>query len=214
MGTDNFFHKRKAKSFERKPPSKATRKRLLIVCEGSKTEPHYFKEMRQELRLKTADVTVCGEECGSDPVSVFKYAVQKFEEEECKYDEVYCIIDTDDHKNLSQALTLIRQKGNPFVSIVSSPCFEFWLILHHLPHQKSFRATSTKSIGQVVESALRKLDKAYQKGKPGVWGRYRSKVDSALVNSKAIHKVAKSTGNLNPSTEIHVVVESLLALKG
>ena len=84
MGTDNLFHKRKAKSYERKPGNKPTRQRLLIVCEGSKTEPHYFKEMRHELRLKTADVTVCGEECGSDPVSVFNYAVKKFEEEDCK----------------------------------------------------------------------------------------------------------------------------------
>lgn len=213
MGTDNLFHKRKAKSYERKPGNKPTRQRLLIVCEGSKTEPHYFKEMRHELRLKTADVTVCGEECGSDPVSVFNYALQKFEEEDCKYDSVYCVIDTDEHKNLGEALKLVREKGAPFVPIVSSPCFEFWLILHHGPHTTSFRATSTKSIGDVVESALRKLDKIYQKGKSGVWARYRSKLDAAIQNSKAIHKVAKSTGNQNPSTEIHLVVEALMALK-
>lgn len=213
MGTDNLHHKRKAKSYERKLGKKPPGMRLLIVCEGSKTEPHYFSELRQDQRLKTANIRICGKECGSDPVSVVKYAEKIFDDEAGAYDRVYCVMDTDTHANLDRALKLIEARGNPFIAIVSSPCFEFWLMLHHLLHQTSFRATSTKSIGEVVESALRKLDKAYTKGKPGVWARYKDKLTTALDNSKKVHKVAQATGNTNPSTEVHVVVEAMMTLK-
>ena len=213
MGSNNHQKKRGADSYERKPADKSARKRLLVVCEGSKTEPHYFKDMRHDLRLKTADVMVCGKECGSDPVSVYNYAVKTFEEDDLGYDLVFCVIDTDDHKNLDQALELIDVKGPPFTAIVSSPCFEFWLMLHYVNHVKSFRATSTKSIGGVVESALKKLDKSYAKGRAGAWLRYKDKLDVAIANAKSLHKTAIATGNRNPSTEVHIVVEEMMALK-
>ena len=187
---------------------------MLIVCEGSKTEPHYFEEIRQDLRLQVASVKVCGKECGSDPVSVFKYAQKAYEAEDCAYDTVYCVIDTDSHSNLNAALAQIKSKGSPYVAIVSSPCFEYWLILHYELHQKAFSATSKKSIGDVVGSALRKHDKSYSKGKPGVWARYKGRLPTALNNSKIVLKTAKKNASINPSTEIHLVVEAMMSLRG
>lgn len=44
MGTDDIFKKRKRKrEYERKRFQKAIRERILIVCEGEKTEPLYFE---------------------------------------------------------------------------------------------------------------------------------------------------------------------------
>jgi hypothetical protein len=100
-----------AKSFERPKSSKTPAKRYLIVCEGSKTEPNYFKEMRHHLKLRTATIEICGKECGSDPVSVYQYAEKIYDEEkDVSYDSVYCVIDKDDHKNLNEALALIKSK--------------------------------------------------------------------------------------------------------
>lgn len=48
MGTDDLFHKRKqrrATSLQRKKALKAPYDRVLIVCEGAKTEPNYFREI-------------------------------------------------------------------------------------------------------------------------------------------------------------------------
>jgi hypothetical protein len=47
MGSDNLFHKRKARQIEslrRKKARRASYETVLIVCEGEKTEPNYFKE--------------------------------------------------------------------------------------------------------------------------------------------------------------------------
>lgn len=72
MGKDDLFHKRKkrlAASLQRKRILKAPYDRVLIVCEGAKTEPNYFREIRDAYRLSTANIDICGEECAhSDDV--------------------------------------------------------------------------------------------------------------------------------------------------
>ena len=48
MGTDNLFHKRKAKAAidtQRRKSNRESYDKVLIVCEGDKTEPLYFSEL-------------------------------------------------------------------------------------------------------------------------------------------------------------------------
>lgn len=55
MGTDNLFHKkkkRKAESLRRRRAMKASYDVILIVCEGAKTEPNYFTEVKFSLFLQ------------------------------------------------------------------------------------------------------------------------------------------------------------------
>jgi hypothetical protein len=212
MGTDNIHHKKKAKSFERNKPVKEAGKRFLIVCEGEKTEPNYFKEIRHNLRLQTATVEICGE-CGSDPVSVYQHAVELFEKEKgASFDSVFCIIDKDSHKNLDKAIRLIKSREGRFVAVLSYPCFEYWLLLHHVLYRESFVGTAKKSIADVVLSELKKHDKAYTKGGRGVWLRYKDKLSFALGNSREMKKIADASGNPNPSTNVHELVELLISL--
>jgi hypothetical protein len=78
MGTDNLFHKRKAKQakdLQRRQARRAAYDKVLIVCEGEQTEPNYFNELKDYYRLHSANVRVTGE-CGSDPMSVVGYARQ------------------------------------------------------------------------------------------------------------------------------------------
>lgn len=213
MGTDNIHKAKKAKSFERRKENKEAGKRYLIVCEGSKTEPNYFRELRHNLRLQTATIEICGEECGSDPVSVYQHATRLYEKEKgATYDTVYCVIDKDDHKNLSRAIELIKSKGNKFVAILSYPCFEYWLLLHYVLHRESFVKTAKKSIGEMVISALKKFDKSYSKGNSGIWIKYKDKLQFALENSREMKKTADASGNPNPSTNIHELIELLISI--
>ena len=50
MGCDDLFKKRKAKKLkdhQRKVAIREPYDRVLIVCEGEKTEPSYFMELRE-----------------------------------------------------------------------------------------------------------------------------------------------------------------------
>ncbi len=98
MGTDNLFHKRKAKNskeLQRRASRRDPYKKILIVCEGEKTEPKYFEDIREYYRLNTVNVEVRGD-CGSDPMSVVNFAKQRFREEKDAgdpFEQVYCVFD-------------------------------------------------------------------------------------------------------------------------
>lgn len=132
MGTDDLFHKRKAKKTKDLKRRKARREpfaKVLIVCEGEKTEPHYFNGLKDHYRLNSANVEVCADR-GSDPLGIYTFALERYEQEQVAgdpFDKVFCVFDKDNHTNFSQALDAIRdaEPRNTFVAVHSVPCFEF-----------------------------------------------------------------------------------------
>jgi len=77
MGSDDLFHKRKAKRAEEHRREIARRdpyERILIVCEGEKTEPNYFRWLRDRFRLNSANIVIADKRGGLDPKSLlFKF---------------------------------------------------------------------------------------------------------------------------------------------
>jgi len=144
MGTDNLFHKRKERNIEllrRQRAMKAPYDVILIVCEGGKTEPNYFSELKKAFRLSNANVRICGR--GADPLSVVNFAIKTFKQEP-EFDRVYCVFDRDRHTTYNTALDKVRRarlgKGSRIFAIPSVLCFEFWLLLHFIYTTKPFDA--------------------------------------------------------------------------
>jgi hypothetical protein len=54
MAQDNSPKVRQKEQLERKQGRRASYDRILIVSEGSKTEPNYFREIRMAYHLHTA----------------------------------------------------------------------------------------------------------------------------------------------------------------
>ncbi len=79
MGRDNQPKHRQKQQLRRKQNRRAAYDRLLIVSEGSKTEPHYFGEIRTAYRLHSANVTVHPSSLGTSPLQVVEYAKTLFE---------------------------------------------------------------------------------------------------------------------------------------
>ena len=79
MGKDNQpKHRQKERDLRRRAAIRQPYQRLLIVCEGEKTEPQYLDEIRQELRLATAHVQVRPSGFGTEPLQVVEYAEHLF----------------------------------------------------------------------------------------------------------------------------------------
>ena len=147
MARDNSPKERQQKQLERKQARRASYDRILIVSEGSKTEPNYFREIRAAHRLRTANVEVRPSELGTAPIQVVQYAQALFENgdrhkniERRAFEKVYAVFDRDDHDSYHAALNLaasldgklrndIRQSV-AFQAIASVPSFELWLLLH------------------------------------------------------------------------------------
>jgi hypothetical protein len=217
MGTDNLFHKRKerkAESLRRRQAMKAPYDVILIVCEGGKTEPNYFTELKKAFRLSNANVMICGR--GSDPLSVVNFAIETFRRER-EFDRVYCVFDRDRHTTYSAALDKVKRtrlgKGSKIFAIPSVPCFEFWLLLHFAYTTRPFDAPAGDSIcAKVIEELMNHLP-AYRKGDQDIFNKIQDKLDNAITNARSVEQYHQTSGTDNPSTLVHSMVEYLRDLK-
>ena len=181
--------------------------KVLIVCEGEKTEPNYFKGLRNHLRLKTANVAIVGE--GATPGKIVERAkeLEKREKERGDpYDKVFCVFDKDRHTDYQKALGQLKSRKN-YVAIPSVPAFEYWLLLH-------FRYTTSPY--QDTAELLRDLKKhlpAYEKNDAGIFGKLQDRLETAKKNAERSLEDRNQARTDNPSTKVHILVESLQAIK-
>jgi len=220
MGSEDLFHKRKAKkaaSLKRNAARRAPYSKILIVCEGEKTETNYFNEVVDFYSINTANVEICGE-CGSDPMSVYKYARQRFVDENNRgdpFDRVYCVFDRDAHANFQDAIAAIEaaKPGKVYNAITSTPSFEYWLLLHFIYTTQPFTATQSKSAGDAVLHELKQYMPDYKKAKKSIFLELKDNLEFAKNNAERALKESIQRGNDNPSTKIHKLVEFMENIK-
>ncbi|WP_193074507.1 RloB family protein [Pseudomonas sp. FME51] len=220
MGTDNLFRKRKAKSprgLQRRAARREPYARVLIVCEGEKTEPLYFQGLRNHYGLNTANIEVCGE-CGSDPNSVLQFAKQRYREERDTgdaFDKVFCVFDKDSHAHYAAALQAIAksQPRDTFIAINSVPCFEYWLLLHYAYSTRPYAALPGNSSGNQVLSELKMYLADYEKGAGNIFDLLLDQLEFAKHNAARSLAEAQANNTDNPSTRVHELVSFLQSIK-
>lgn len=220
MGTDNVFHRRKARStkdLQRRGAQRKAYRKILIVCEGEKTEPNYFMDAREYYSLSSVNVEVRGD-CGSAPKSVVKFAQQRYQEEKeagDPYDQVYCVFDKDGHESYIQALENLKalKPKNTFISINSVPCFEYWLLLHFIYTTRPYTALPSNSSGNQVFSELKRQMGSYEKGRERVFNELFSRLEVAISHAERALQESVENNTDNPSTRAHILIKTLQSLK-
>jgi hypothetical protein len=201
-------------SLKRPKPHRNELKKILIVCEGSKTEPNYLKEVCREYRINTASVEIAGKECDSAPITVFRFARERFKEDP-SFDEVYCVIDRDSHPTFDEAVFACRTHSSKrFYSIRSYPCFEYWILLHFQYTRAPVHGAGKSSPGDVMLKMVQKCWPEYTKGLLRCFTEIKKKgnTDVAIDNANRARKDALSTGEQNPSTEFDLLFQRLVNL--
>lgn len=222
MGSEDLFHKRKARAgaaLQRQKNERARNKRHLIVCEGTKTEPHYFRDLLDDLGIRPQMVRIAPND-GVSPDRVVAHALALYEEDAVAgdaYDTVYCVFDRDKHTTFDAAVQRIKDltaAGQPFVAITSTPCFEVWLLLHFGYADQPFHAAGRKSVGDQVVSALKTKPgfAKYGKGQKGVYAQLKGKLTDAVVHADRLRKHGLATGSVNPATDVDVLIKALKEL--
>ncbi|WP_368419201.1 RloB family protein [Rhodovarius sp.] len=203
---------RSSRSLSRRGPFLKSQNRALVVCEGEKTEPTYLRDLISDLGLSTADVRICGKECGSDPKSIYKYARAAFQQDG-DYDTVFCVFDRDEHATFEWACKAISTTKLPnskkMICIKSIPCFEYWLILHFNLSTAPINRSKGKSSGELAVAELKRLLPSYEKGAEGVFKLTRQCLPLAIQRSKTVENEAAKNGSENPITLMHILVEHL-----
>lgn len=225
-----FVKRRKAKEeLARSAASRIPRRRVLIVTEGEVTEVEYFEALRSSLKLVSVDLDICGKECDSSPTAVVRYALHRAEAEGTYkrggYNDVYCVFDRDTHQDFEKALSQILNankprsgfKGETITAVPSYPCFEFWLLLHFIYSRAPFVAAGRKSVAQVVESELKKYSpfENFDKSLTNEMAQaLQAKTVIAIEHAEMVMEDVEKTGNVNPSTKVHLLVKALYDLRG
>jgi hypothetical protein len=198
---------------------RAPRLAILIVCEGEKTEPNYFRSLAEALRLgPLVDVQVEGEGCGSAPISVVDHAIEARDERKqankkgfasVAFEEVWCVMDVEapkPHQSLDQAYG--KARANKIMVALSNPCFEYWYILHFERTSKTFHENKE------VRRHLGKYITKYEKGNKGNFELVRRFTKTAVEHAKAVIREKHYGEDIRksvPSTHVHKVVELLVA---
>jgi len=188
----------------------------LIVCEGAKTEPQYFRALRKELRLQTVEVVVEGEDCGSSPISVVNHAISLRDTRRedaphspllVPYDAVWCVMDVEvptPHESLAAAID--KAKANQLNVALSNPMFEYWYLLHFE------RTSALMQDNRHLLSRLKKHWRQYKKNDPDFFEVVYPLTTTAIENSEAVLRekhYGEDLRDCNPATHVHRVVVHL-----
>lgn len=181
--------------------------KVLIVCEGEKTEPNYFKGLKNHLRLKTANVAIVGE--GATPAKIVERAKELEKQEKERgdpFDKVFCVFDKDRHTDYQKALDQLKARKN-YAAITAVPAFEYWLILHFRYTTSPYQDTS-----ELVRDLKRHLPD-YEKNDTGIFKKLQERLETAKKNAARSLEAARQAATDNPSTKVHLLVTALQAIK-
>lgn len=107
------------------------RQRFLIVCEGEKTEPNYFKAFDQALPRHVVQLDIVGE--GANTLSLVSRAQgirDSWKHGDYPFDQVWVVFDRDSFQPDSFDNAIHKAESDGMHCAWSNEAFELWYILH------------------------------------------------------------------------------------
>jgi hypothetical protein len=190
----------------RQPPASRERRRVLIVCEDSKSSRFYFKAFK--IDPKRAELLTLGTGMNTD--SLVEEAM-KFHTKAVRagqpYNEVWCVFDRDDFPltNYHRAFELARANG---IKVAwANEAFEIWYLLH-------FNYHDTGMSRQDYKAKLKEFGLEYDKADKTIYAQVKDRQTTALKNAHRLERHWNEMGKHfpereNPSTSVHKLVEFL-----
>jgi hypothetical protein len=183
----------------RKINTREVRQRFLIVCEGAKTEPNYFKSFRVPKDVIQIDI----EGVGENPSKLVESA-NKFNTQE-DYDRVWCVFDRDAWpvQDFNNAIQNAKTQG--FQVAYSNEAFELWYVLHF-----EFLNTGIPRSDYCKKLTFH-LGHKYEKNSEKIYDELMEKQAVAIKNSQNLLAQYNPQNPVedNPSTTVHLLVAEL-----
>ena len=189
--------------------------KILIVSEGTKTEPNYFKAFRTFNRGTIVyDIKVEGE--ADNTINVVDKAIEL--KNKGDYDSVWAVFDRDSFPAERFNTAIIKAEQYDIGCAWSNEAFELWYLYHFVDH---VTAMSRKKYKRAISDAVNKSPKykskntyEYEKKDPDnyrIMTTYGS-MDNAIKNAEAQSKkfTDKRYAEHNPCTMVYKLVRLLI----
>jgi hypothetical protein len=189
----------------RKTEGAQLRRRVLIVCEDSKSSCLYFKSF--EIDNERAEVFAVGTGMNTDSLVEEAITLKHQQETERRpYHEIWCVLDRDSFplSNYARAFDLAR-KANIRIAWANE-AFELWYLLHFNYHDTGMSRTDYKSRLDAC------LPRPYDKADGSIYEKILPYQATAIRHARRLEKYWRDLGERfperqNPSTGVHKLVE-------
>lgn len=179
------------------------RKKILIVCEGEKTEPIYFKGFRVPTEI--CDI----EGIGKNTFSLVKTAENL--RDKSSYSETWCVFDRDSFPKANVKKALIHAAKVGIKCAFSNESFELWYVLHFC------YLDTLISRGDYCKKLDGFIGRKYKKNDPDIFKLLLPKQSVAINNAKKLEKTFYTPGvslcDVAPITTVYQLVERLNLLE-
>lgn len=223
MGSDDL-HKKRVRG--RKVRKEAVRDlipyRILIVCEGEKTEPGYFKTLKDLLEVKFRDLVdlkkvnlkelIEIDGSGKNTKSLVRHTLRLKAQASIPFGHVWCVFDKDSFTNEQFNSAIINAEKEDIEVAWSNEAIELWFLLH-------FEYISTGITRYQYIDKLNYIFKSiglgkYEKNMDGIYNilkEYESQ-DFAIGNVKRLLKDGFNYADMKPATTVYKLIELLEGL--
>ncbi|HNW82352.1 MAG TPA: RloB family protein [bacterium] len=200
MGSDNIFWKDKQRKedLKRKKEARKPAQTFLIVCEGEKTEPNYFRSFN----LSNATVEIDG--TGRNTKSLIKYIEKTYDIKQ--FDQVWAVFDKDSFSNENFNAAIKKAHKKKMKVAYSNEAFELWYLLHFHNYNTGM------SRDQYKEKLTETLGHEYKKNSTTMYEEIKNRQATAIKNaSKLLTNFSRgeTPSQRNPSTTVFMLVEEM-----
>lgn len=221
MGSDDLFKKRREARAKRKHEYKTAKTNsYLIVTEGERTEPLYFKGMQKLIQEKIGGVVdvieqplidVHGEGCAT--TRLVEVADKIIKDVKIIYQNVWIVFDKDDFNDFDQAIQEAVNRG--YNVAWSNQSFEYWLYLHFYYSDSALHRHQWNDKLDEIFKKYNLGNGTYQKNYEDIYNMVDiyDGVNTAIKHAKRRMAGFKKSGNIpsqyDPGTMVYKLVESL-----
>ncbi|WP_304303142.1 RloB family protein [Phocaeicola plebeius] len=192
-------------SLVRRQSMREVKQSFLIVCEGVRTEPDYFRAFR----MTAAMVKAVGQAMNTTSLVSKAISIRDSEQKKKRtYDQCWVVFDKDDFpaKDFNDALALAERNG--FRVAYSNQAFEYWFLLHF----NLYKGTLHRNSYPDMLSRLMGIPYSKTEGFGAImYNRLLHMQPQAIKNASAV-LAEMSHGNPaleESSTTVHLLVEEL-----
>lgn len=183
-------------------PVQQERLRVLVVTEGTSTEPQYVELLQQFLRDSGPATTVKSVGVGKDPLKVVQACVVHRDQAKGRdkpFDLCVCLVDVDTHSLLESARVLAGREGISL--LVSNVKFEVWLRWHR---EESCSALTSRQLDEFASTAGLLDGKSLARGFP-----IERVHEACVVARRADPDLCAGRVGPDPSSALPVLVDVL-----
>lgn len=189
----------------------------LILCEGTKTEPNYFQEIKERINNKYRDkinIDVCPS--GKGRLDLLNQAKQKVENSKVNYNHVWLVYDKDDFNKdefdntVYKIQAINKESDTQYHALWSNQCVEVWFLLHFIDLKVD--VNREEYIKKINENWKRiGIQGQYTKNDCQIYNKLEKYQDMAVKRAQKIifENEGKAPSQIAPASMIYELIEML-----